>query len=114
MTLSPHMAEALDQARAAGALVYQRGGYWTPEGAEPVGPHWSGIGFEWEWHASTVTVKALARRGLVRMARSDEYPRFDSKAVYVDPDEPEPECTCAMTEASLWTCPKHGKDAPEY
>lgn len=111
--LSPHMAEALDRARDAGALVYKRGGYWVPEGAEPIGPHWSGIDFEWGWYAKTTTVKALAKRGLVRMERDAGW-RFDSKAVYVDPDEPEPECTCAMTEASFRACAKHGENAPEY
>lgn len=29
-------------------------------------------------------------------------------------NEPEPECTCAMTESSMWACPKHGLDSSPF
>lgn len=66
--LSPFQQEALARARAAGGLEYVRGGYWAEKGTD----HEAFLRAGWNrphWHASTGTVRALERRGLLVAAR---------------------------------------------
>lgn len=94
--LSPKMQEALDVARRTGGIVYRKGGFWTAPDAEPTGLHWAGNDLQWEWHTTKGTVRALVTRGLLRWARTELYPDWDSAAVLAfDPadvvDEPHPD-----------------------
>ena len=66
MKLSPQQEDALKRARDAGGLRYVRGGYWVEAGTDPE----AFLAFAWDdqkrpWHALSVTVKALVKKGLL-------------------------------------------------